>query len=93
AYLARALSGGASVFATIRSAEFVTAPRWLLRLNLWSAVATVALTLLIAKIKGKAWENWLQAQPFRKTGSQKTPHKSENEMARDLADALAEIDG
>ncbi|WP_247351533.1 hypothetical protein [Ralstonia pseudosolanacearum] len=52
-----------------------------------------SITLLIAKIKGKAWENWLQAQPFHKAGSKKTPHKSEVEMARDLADALAEIDG
>ncbi|AST86455.1 T6SS effector BTH_I2691 family protein [Ralstonia solanacearum species complex bacterium KE101] len=93
AYGARAIAGGLSVFGTFGAARYITAPQWLLRLNLWSAVATVALTLLIAKIKGKAWENWLQAQPFHKAGSKKTPHKSEVEMARDLADALAEIDG
>ncbi|WP_440080504.1 hypothetical protein [Ralstonia pseudosolanacearum] len=54
--------------------------------------ATVALTLTIAKIKGKAWENWLQAQPFRKLGSKKIPYISEKEMMRDLSDAVAEID-
>ncbi|MGR5513724.1 hypothetical protein ACPV4Q_22770, partial [Vibrio diabolicus] len=80
-------------FGTIWAARFVTAPQWLLRLNLWSAVATLAMTAVIAKLKGTAWENWLQAQPFHKVGSPKTPHKSEDEMSKDLADALAEIGG
>ncbi|WP_231687439.1 hypothetical protein, partial [Ralstonia pseudosolanacearum] len=73
AYGARALAGGVSIYGTLQTAKYITAPQWLLRLNLWTAVATVALTVLIAKIKGKAWENWLQAQPFRKSGSQRTP--------------------
>ncbi|MCF1442814.1 T6SS effector BTH_I2691 family protein [Ralstonia nicotianae] len=93
AYVARAITGGLSVFGTIRAARYITAPQWLLRLNLWSAIASVALTVLIAKIKGKAWESWLQAQPFRKSESKKIPYKSESEMTRDLADALVEIGG
>lgn len=93
AYVARAITGGLSVFGTIRAARYVTAPQWLLRLNLWSAVATIALTALIAKIKGKAWENWLQAQPFRKPESKKIPHKNESDMTKDLADAMVEIGG
>ncbi len=93
AYGARALAGGVSIYGTLQTAKYITAPQWLLRLNLWTAVATVALTVLIAKIKGKAWENWLQAQPFRKSGSQRTPYRIEADMMRELADALAEIDG
>ncbi len=92
AYSVRAAVGSVSIFGTLRAAQYVTAPQWLLRLNIWSAIATVALTLTIAKIKGKAWENWLQAQPFRKLGSKKIPYISEKEMMRDLSDAVAEID-
>ena len=93
AYFARMVTGGTTAFGTIWAARFVTAPQWLLRLNLWSAVATLAMTAVIAQLKGTAWENWLQAQPFHKVGSPKTPHKSEDEMSKDLADALAEIGG
>lgn len=93
AYFARMVTGGTTAFGTIWAARYVTAPQWLLRLNLWSAVATLAMTALIAQLKGKAWENWLQAQPFHKQGSRKTPHKDEDEMTKDLADALAEIGG
>ncbi|WP_104566245.1 T6SS effector BTH_I2691 family protein [Ralstonia mannitolilytica] len=91
AYFARSITGGVSVYGALRAAKFVTAPQWLLRLNIWSAVATLLLTAAIAKIKGKAWENWLQAQPFKRSDSNKTPYRSEGDMQKDLADALVEI--
>ncbi|WP_230849880.1 hypothetical protein [Ralstonia solanacearum] len=47
---------------------------------------------MIAKLKGKAWESWLQAQPFCLKNNKKTHYKSEAEMMRELADALAEIE-
>ena len=51
-----------------------------------------ALTLAIGKLKGDAWANWLQAQPFHQASSRKIPHKSEKETMSKLANALAEIE-
>ncbi len=92
AYVGRAIVGAATVFAAIRSARYLTVPMLLTRLNITTAIATVILTSAIGKLKGKAWVNWLQAQPFRKADSKKTPYESEEDMMDKLADGLAEID-
>ncbi|MCY1230111.1 hypothetical protein D9M72_425100 [compost metagenome] len=91
AYMARAATGVATVGGVIAGARYLTAPLWLLRFNFVTLIASVAITMVIGKLKGDAWANWLQAQPFRKAESKKTPHMSEKETMSKLADALAEI--
>ncbi|MDR2852262.1 MAG: hypothetical protein LBV61_04275 [Burkholderiaceae bacterium] len=104
AYFGRMGSGGATIFGVIVGARYFTAPLWLLRLNLVTLIATIALTEVISRLKGDAWANWLQAQPFRadlihlkdapQTATQNTKllYKSEQEMMDKLADALAEME-
>ncbi|CAJ0892817.1 T6SS effector BTH_I2691 family protein [Ralstonia flatus] len=91
AYAVRAVSGSVAVGGAILSARYLTAPLWLLRLNLVSGLLTVAATFVIGKLKGVEWENWLKAQPFHKASSTKIPYKSEAQMMDKLADALADI--
>lgn len=91
AYIGRLALGAGGVYATIKSARYVKAALMLTRLNLVIAVATVVLTLVINKLKGEAWVNWLKSQPFRKQNSQKVPFSSEDETLDKLVDALAEI--
>ncbi|MCY1233052.1 hypothetical protein D9M72_455700 [compost metagenome] len=92
AYGARAATGAATIGGVLIGARYLTAPLWLLRFNFVTLIATVALTVVIGKLKGDAWANWLQAQPFRKAGSKKIPHGNEKETMSKLADALAEIE-
>uniref|UniRef100_UPI0031587144 T6SS effector BTH_I2691 family protein n=2 Tax=Variovorax sp. S12S4 TaxID=3029170 RepID=UPI0031587144 len=92
AYMARAATGGATIFGAIVGASYLEAPLWLVRFNFVTAIAAGALTIAIGKLKGDAWANWLQAQPFHQANSGKMPHKSEKETMSKLANALAEIE-
>ncbi|MET3913940.1 hypothetical protein ABID97_000722 [Variovorax sp. OAS795] len=92
AYYGRAATGGATIFGTIVGASYLEAPLRLVRFNLVTAIASGALTIAIGKLKGDAWANWLQAQPFHQANSKKIPHKSEKETMSKLADALTEFD-
>jgi hypothetical protein len=91
AYAARSVVGVVTIGGVIAGARYATAPLWLVRLNLTTMIATAALTTAIGALKGDAWANWLQAQPFRKIDSEKISYNSEDRMTRELADALAEI--
>lgn len=92
AYGARAATGLATISGVVIGARYLTAPLWLLRFNFYTLIATVVATVVIGKLKGDAWANWLQAQPFRKAESKKIPHGSEKETMSKLANALAEIE-
>ena len=92
AYGARTLTGVATVFGVVASARYVTAPLWLVRFNFVTAIASGVTTIAIGKLKGDAWANWLQAQPFHQANSRKVPHSSDKVTLSKLADALAEIE-
>lgn len=64
AYTVRAISGGFAIGGVIAGAQYVKAPLWLVRFNFVTTIAATALTVAIGKLKGEAWANWLQAQPF-----------------------------
>ncbi|SPA56467.1 T6SS effector BTH_I2691 family protein [Cupriavidus taiwanensis] len=91
AYVGRAMSGVVSIGGTLWSAGFHKVPIWLTRVNLITAIVSVALTAIIAGLKGKAWINWLNAQPFRHASSKKLPFVSEEKMMQGLAEAISEI--
>lgn len=65
AYAMRAATGVGAISATIVGASLAKLPTLLLRFNMATGIATVVLTVVIGKLKGEAWTNWLLAQPFR----------------------------
>jgi hypothetical protein len=62
-----------------------------MRVHIALLVGYVALGLLIADIKGKVWEQWLQRQPFRKIDIHKVPYLSERDLLLDLGEAVQQI--
>ncbi|RAS08781.1 T6SS effector BTH_I2691 family protein [Cupriavidus alkaliphilus] len=90
AYAARALVGGTSIAGTVLSANYLKVPALLARANLILMVATVALTVVISKLKGPEWAGWLSRQPFR-VDINKQLFVTELEMMSKLGNALAEL--
>ncbi|WP_295979500.1 T6SS effector BTH_I2691 family protein [uncultured Variovorax sp.] len=95
AYYGRAIAGGVTIGSTLVSAHNLNRVRvvlWCTRINPVTGAITLAASYAIEKLKEKEWTDWLQAQPFRKTDSKKTPHRSEQFMLSQLANAIADMD-
>ena len=95
AYFGRAAMGTATIGSTLVGAYFYDVTkivRWCTRINLVTGTITLAASYAIDKLKEKEWIDWLQAQPFRKIDSKKFPHRSEQFMLGQLANAIADMD-
>ena len=94
AYYGRAMAGGVAVGSVVVGAynfKNLAILKWCTRVNLVTGVITLAASYAIDKLKEKEWIDWLKAEPFRKSDSTKTPHRTEALMLSGLADAVADM--
>ncbi|BEP50066.1 hypothetical protein LJR260_003745 [Variovorax paradoxus] len=95
AYVGRAFAGGVTIGTALTGAYFhdvVKIVRICTRINLLAGALTLVASYAIEKLKEKEWIDWLQAEPFRKLDSKKTPHTSERLMLSQLANAIADME-
>jgi hypothetical protein len=91
AYLARTSLGIGIIGSTIATSKVAKPGALLIRIHIGLIIGYVILSIMIADIKGKVWEQWLQRQPFRKTDSHKVPYLTERDLLLDLGEAVQEI--
>jgi len=95
AYYGRAAAGVGTIgtgLVTAYNLEKVRVVLWCSRINIAMGLLVFVASEVIARLKEGEWAEWLQAEPFRKSDSRATPHRTEALMLSGLANAIADME-
>lgn len=95
AYYGRTAAGVGTIGTGLTAAYYsknVTVVLWCTRINIVAGVLIAVASYAIEKLKEKEWAEWLQAEPFRKSDSKVTPHRTEALMLSSLGNAIADME-
>ncbi|MDN4587878.1 hypothetical protein DBA29_05110 [Xenophilus aerolatus] len=95
AYFGRSVAGAGAIgtgLATAYYSKNMTVVLWCTRINIVTGILIAAAGYAIEKLKEKEWAEWLQAEPFRNSGSKVQPHRTEALMLSSLANAIADME-